>query len=585
MPLCVLMVQRSMAAYSPSGSALCGTPKYAAMRGAVCLWSRYSICGSMSGGSLAMPAFRGAEMSIKRAMAAWCHRPVDVASPSPQSAAHNRSGAAGMAIKPVDPFDCIVFGATGDLTLRKLLPALYNRLRDGQIPPDARIIGAARSELDDAEFRKRTLDALTRHVAKPDMDMAVAERFTELVHYAQGDAGKPGGLANLAALLGEQPDRIRVFYLATSPSLYGPICENLKAVGLVTEHSRVVLEKPIGHDLASAREINNVVGAVFTEAQTFRIDHYLGKETVQNLLALRFANVVFERLWNADVIDHVQITVGETVGVEGRGDYYDTSGALRDMVQNHLMQLLCLLAMEPPTSLEADSVRDEKLKVLRSLKPIAPHEVGQVTVRGQYSQGAVDGQAVPGYLTDLGPGRTSRTETFVALKAEIQNWRWNGVPFYLRSGKRLPLKVSEIVVQFRAAPFNVFTQAAALSPNKLIIRLQPQEGMKLELMTKNPEPGGLHLSPTQLDISFEQAFATRYPDAYERLLMDSVRGNPTLFMRRDEVEAAWSWVEPIIEAWDDSREPPRLYPAGSWGPTSAIALIERDGRTWYEEIG
>ncbi len=490
-----------------------------------------------------------------------------------------------MAIKPVEPFDCIVFGATGDLTLRKLLPALYNRYRDGQIPDGARIIGAARSQLDDAAFRARTAEALQQHVAKPDMNAAVAERFTALVHYAQGDAGREGGLANLTALLADMPDRVRVFYLATSPNLYGPICNNLKAAGLVTPHSRVVLEKPIGHDLPSAREINDVVGQVFTEAQTFRIDHYLGKETVQNLLALRFANVVFERLWNADVIDHVQITVGETVGVEGRGDYYDNSGALRDMVQNHLMQLLCLLAMEPPTSLEADSVRDEKLKVLRSLKPIAPHEVGHVTVRGQYSQGAVNGQAVPGYLTDLGPGRASRTETFVALKAEIQNWRWSGVPFYLRSGKRLPQKVSEIVVQFRSAPFNVFTQAASLSPNKLIIRLQPEEGMKLELMTKNPEPGGLHLSPTQLDISFEQAFATRYPDAYERLLMDSVRGNPTLFMRRDEVEAAWSWVEPIIEAWDDSREPPRLYPAGSWGPTSAIALIERDGRTWYEEIG
>ena len=491
-----------------------------------------------------------------------------------------------MAGNKVEPFDCIVFGATGDLTLRKLLPALYNRFRDGQIPDTARIIGAARSEFDDAGFRARTAGALAKHVAKPDMDEAVAARFLQLVHYAQGDAGHEGGLVNLAGLLAEQPDRIRVFYLATSPGLYGPICNNLKTAGLVTEHSRVVLEKPIGTDLASAREINDVVGRVFTEAQTFRIDHYLGKETVQNLLALRFANVVFERLWNSDVIDHVQITVGETVGVEGRGDYYDTSGALRDMVQNHLMQLLCLLAMEPPTSLEADSVRDEKLKVLHSLKPVALHEVSHVTVRGQYSQGAVDGKAVPGYLADLGPGRTSRTETFVALKAEIQNWRWHGVPFYLRSGKRLPAKVSEIVVQFRSAPFNVFQrEGQALSPNKLIVRLQPEEGMKLELMTKNPEPGGLHLSPTQLDISFEAAFGTRYPDAYERLLMDSVRGNPTLFMRRDEVEAAWSWVEPIINGWNDSREPPRLYPAGSWGPTSAIALIERDGRTWHEEIG
>ena len=494
-----------------------------------------------------------------------------------------------MAVKPVDDFDCIVFGATGDLTLRKLLPALYYRYRDGQIPDGARIIGAARSDLTHETFRERAAEALRQHVAKGDQDKRVVERFLGLVFYARGDATKPGGLGALAALLEPEPGRIRVFYMATSPDLYGPTCRNLQEAGLVSDQARVVLEKPIGHDLASAVDINEVVGRVFAETSIFRIDHYLGKETVQNLLALRFANVVFERLWNADVIDHVQITVGETVGVESRGDYYDRSGALRDMVQNHLLQLLCLLAMEPPINLGADAVRDEKLKVLRALKPIAPHEVSQVTVRGQYAAGAVAGQAVPGYLADLGgkenEQRTSRTETFVALKAEIQNWRWANVPFYLRSGKRLPQKVSEIVVQFRGTPFSVFRrEAGELSPNKLIIRLQPEEGMKLELMTKSPEAGGLHLSPTQLDISFEKAFGTRYPDAYERLLMDSVRGNPTLFMRRDEVEAAWTWVEPIITAWEVTREPPRLYPAGSWGPTSAIALIERDGRTWHEEL-
>ena len=490
-----------------------------------------------------------------------------------------------MTAKPLDPFDCIVFGATGDLTLRKLLPALYYRYRDGQIPDAARIIGAARSDLTDETFRARAAEALRDHVAKADHDKRLADAFLKLLHYARGDATKHGGLAALHTLLADEPERVRVFYMATSPDLYGPTCENLKSAGLVTPVSRVVLEKPIGHDLASARQINDVVGQVFAEAQIFRIDHYLGKETVQNLLALRFANVVFERLWNADVIDHVQITVGETVGVESRGDYYDRSGALRDMVQNHLLQLLCLLAMEPPINLGADAVRDEKLKVLRALRPIAPHEVNQVTVRGQYSQGAVGGQAVTGYLADLGEGRQSRTETFVALRADIQNWRWANVPFYLRSGKRLPQKVSEIVVQFRASPFSVFNRdTGGLSPNKLIIRLQPEEGMKLELMTKSPEPGGLHLTPTQLDISFEKTFGTRYPDAYERLLMDSVRGNPTLFMRRDEVEAAWSWVEPIIDAWEATREPPRLYSAGAWGPTSAIALIERDGRTWHEDI-
>ncbi|MDT7953172.1 MAG: glucose-6-phosphate dehydrogenase [Acetobacteraceae bacterium] len=490
-----------------------------------------------------------------------------------------------MQIKPVDTFDYVVFGATGDLTMRKLLPALYHRFRDKQFDDQCRIIGTARSPLGDDEFRRRAADALEHFVGKAEREPATVDAFLGLLHYARGDSTEPGGLDHLAKLLEAKPDRVRVFYLATSPSIYGPTCKNLEAAGLSRAGARVVLEKPIGHDLASAKAINDTVGEVFDEAHTFRIDHYLGKETVQNLMALRFANVVFERLWNADVIDHVQITVAETVGVEGRGDYYDTSGVLRDMVQNHLLQLLCLIAMEPPSSLGADAVRDEKLKVLRALKPIAPHEVGHVTVRGQYAGGAIDGKAVPGYLADLGPGRTSRTETFVALKAEVQNWRWAGVPFYLRSGKRLPQKVSEIVVQYRAVPFSIFGRdAGELSANKLVIRLQPKEGMRLTMMTKDPGPGGLHLLPTDLDISFEQAFGTRFPDAYERLLMDCVRGNPTLFMRRDEVETAWSWVEPIIEAWDEGREAPRLYPAGAWGPTAAIALIERDGRTWHEEL-
>ncbi len=490
-----------------------------------------------------------------------------------------------MQIKPVETFDYVVFGATGDLTMRKLLPALYHRFRDKQFDAECRIIGTARSPLDDDEFRRRAADALEHFVGKAEREPAVIAEFLGLLHYARGDSTEPGGLDGLGTLLQAKPDRVRVFYLATSPSIYGPTCLNLQSAGLAGNGARVVLEKPIGHDLESARAINDTVGKVFDEAHTFRIDHYLGKETVQNLMALRFANVVFERLWNADVIDHVQITVGETVGVEGRGDYYDGSGVLRDMVQNHLLQLLCLIAMEPPASLGADAVRDEKLKVLRALKPIAPHEVGHITVRGQYAGGAIDGKAVPGYLADLGPGRTSRTETFVAVKAEVQNWRWAGVPFYLRSGKRLPQKVSEIVVQYRSVPFSIFGRdAGELSSNKLVIRLQPKEGMRLTMMTKDPGPGGLHLLPTDLDISFEQAFGTRFPDAYERLLMDCVRGNPTLFMRRDEVETAWSWVEPIIEAWDEGREAPRLYPAGAWGPTAAIALIERDGRTWHEEL-
>ncbi len=488
-------------------------------------------------------------------------------------------------IIPVAEFDCVVFGATGDLTLRKLLPALYYRFRDSQIPPASRIIAAARSELSDDAYRDRAAKALARHVPESDRDPGTVQRFLARLSYVSIDATAEAGWDRLAAHLSDEPDRVRVFYLATSPDLYGAICANLGKSGLVTPNSRVVLEKPIGHDLASARAINDEVGQVFTEAQTFRIDHYLGKETVQNLLALRFANSIFERLWNTDNIDHVQITVAETVGLEGRAGYYDRAGALRDMVQNHLLQLLCLLAMESPVTMDADAVRDEKLKVLRALRPITAYEVATHSVRGQYIAGAIDGKPVLGYATDLDSGKNSKTETFVALKADIHTWRWANVPFYLRSGKRLPQKMSEIVIQFRALPFSIFpVNPAELQPNRLIIRLQPEEGMRIEMMTKEPGPGGMRLRPTHLDISFEKAFATRYADAYERLLMDAVRGNATLFMRRDEVEAAWTWVEPIIEAWDGRDDMPRPYAAGSWGPTAAIALIERDGRTWYEGI-
>ena len=487
-------------------------------------------------------------------------------------------------IIPVAVFDCVVFGATGDLTLRKLLPALYYRFRDGQMPARSRVIGAARSALSDEDFRARAAKALQKHVAKDDREPETVQRFLTQLHYVSIDATSPDAdWSRFKPVLDN--DRIRVFYFATSPDLYGPVCRALGANGLVTEHSRVVLEKPIGHDAASAHAIIEEVGKVFSEAQTFRIDHFLGKETVQNLMALRFANTIFERLWTADVIDHVQITVSETVGLEGRGGYYDKSGALRDMVQNHLLQLMCLIAMDPPVSLDADRVRDEKLKVLRALKPMEPHEVASLTVRGQYTQGAIDGKPVPGYLTDLGADDASGTESFVAMKAEVRTWRWAGVPFYLRTGKRLPAKVSEIVIQFRAPPFSIFPpEAAEWRPNTLIIRLQPEEGMRLEMMTKDPGPGGLRLSPTGLDINFEKTFGKRFPDAYERLLMDTVRGNQTLFMRRDEVEAAWAWVEPILEAWAARPDHPRPYPAGSWGPTAAIALIERDGRTWHEEM-
>jgi glucose-6-phosphate 1-dehydrogenase len=484
-------------------------------------------------------------------------------------------------IIPVAVFDLVVFGATGDLSFRKLMPALYWRESDQQMPEGSRIIGVARSHLTTPDYVAQVEESCRRHVGEA-FDPAVFARLAARITYVPLDVAQSAHWADLAEVLAGGEDRPRLFYLATSPDLFGPICEGAGAAGIVTPQARLVLEKPIGRDLASAIKINDWVGRVFNESQVYRIDHYLGKESVQNLLALRFANSLFESVWDRAHIDHVQITVAETVGVEERAAYYDKSGALRDMVQNHLLQLLCLVAMEPPTSMAADSVRDEKLKVLSSLRAMSDGEAMQRTVRGQYRAGAGGGMAVPGYVEEL--GAPSRTETFVALKAEVENWRWAGTPFYLRTGKRLPTRVSEIVIQFHKVPHSIFpTGAGMIEPNRLIIRLQPDDGIQLELMSKDPGPGGMRLRNAPLDIRFADAFKVRYPDAYERLLMDVVRGNPTLFMRRDEVEAAWRWVEPIIEAWAASEEPPKPYLAGSWGPTAAIALIERDGRTWFEE--
>jgi glucose-6-phosphate 1-dehydrogenase len=351
----------------------------------------------------------------------------------------------------------------------------------------------------------------------------------------------------------------------------------------VTQASRIIVEKPIGKDGASAAFINDAIGAVFPEKSIFRIDHYLGKETVQNLMALRFANALFEPLWNSAHIDHVEITVAESIGVEGRSAYYENAGALRDMVQNHLLQLLCLVAMEPPASLEADTVRDEKLKVLKALVPINASNAAQLTVRGQYRAGASEGGAVPGYAEEVGNDRT-RTETFVALKAEIANWRWAGTPFYLRTGKRMPQRVSEVIVAFREIPHSIFPpESGRISRTRLAVRLQPDEGIKLWLMLKEPGAGGMRLQHVPLDMSFAETFSIYTPEAYERLLMDVIRGNTTLFMRRDEVEAAWRWIDPIREAWNQMEDPPRPYFAGTWGPAAAIALVERDGRHWNEE--
>jgi glucose-6-phosphate 1-dehydrogenase len=484
-----------------------------------------------------------------------------------------------------DACDFTVFGGTGDLALRKLLPALYHRDLEGQLPADYRVLGVSMSDLGDDGWRDEVRAALTTYVDASDIYDGAVDRFLGRLHHLKLDAENPEDWDRFHALLKDRPDpdrAVRVFYLAVAPKLFGAICQRLDEIGVVDERARVVLEKPIGHDLASAREVNEAVGQVFDESQIFRIDHYLGKESVQNLLVTRFANTFLEPLWNSRWVDHVQITVSETVGVGGRGAYYDHAGALRDMVQNHLLQLLCLVAMEPPTYVGRETVRDEKLKVLQALRPMTPADVDADTVRGRYGAGLVEGAPVPSYSDDLGHGG-SGTETFVALKTEVRNWRWAGVPFYLRTGKRMDRRVSEIVVVFKEPPHSMFPNAEGLTtPNRLHILVQPDEGMRLHLTAKEPGPGGYRLRPVSLDLSYAAAFDVRLPDAYERLLMDVIKGNPTLFMRRDEVEAAWTWTEPILQRWATSPDRPKRYAAGTDGPPAAATLLERDGRTWQE---
>jgi glucose-6-phosphate 1-dehydrogenase len=483
-------------------------------------------------------------------------------------------------IIPVDPFDFIIFGGTGDLAERKLLPALYYRQRDHQFSEPTRIIGTSRSKMSDAEFRAFAKKAIQEHVAKADLDTKELDKFLGRISYIAADALSGEGFDNLKKELGDS-ERIRAFYLAVAPALFGEISHKLKEHKMITPKSRIVVEKPIGRDLDSAHALNDLIGKDFHEGQIFRIDHYLGKETVQNLMALRFANALYEPLWNSAHIDHVQITVAETVGLEDRVTYYDKAGALRDMVQNHILQLLCLVAMEAPASMDADAVRDEKLKVLRALKRINGNDAPKQTVRGQYRAGASAGGPVKGYVEEL--GKESDTETFVAIKAEIANWRWAGVPFYLRTGKRLASRVSEIVIEFKPIPHSIFGEnAGPIFANQLVIRLQPGEGVKQYIMIKDPGPGGMRLRQISLDMSFAASFDGRAPDAYERLVMDVIRGNQTLFMRRDEVEAAWAWIDPIQHAWENARHEAQGYTAGTWGPSASIALIERDGRTWHE---
>ena len=474
--------------------------------------------------------------------------------------------------------DMLVFGGTGDLALHKLIPALYHLHREGRLHGDVRILALARRDIDRAAYLSLAERHCRAQVARADFDNAVWQSFASRLDYFPIDATQRSDFVSLAHHLGNSEGRIRVHYLATAPNLFEPIASNLESAGLAGENARIVLEKPIGHSLESARSINAAIGQVFAESRIYRIDHYLGKETVQNLMALRFANALFEPIWRAAHIDHVQITVAETLGVEDRGGYYDHAGAMRDMLQNHLLQLLCLVAMEAPVRFDAEAVRNEKVKVLEALKPIQGRDVQDKTVRGQYGAGQVGGHDVQAYYFEKNIDNDSDTETFVAVKAEIDNWRWAGVPFYLRTGKRMARKRSEIIITFKPVPHMLFQKGET---NRLVIRLQPDERVSLQLMAKAPGKG-MQLEPVELDLNLAHAFSnTRRWDAYERLLLDVIEGDSTLFMRRDEVEAAWRWVDPILIAWQEHYRKPRPYPAGSDGPEQADRLIERQGRQWW----
>lgn len=487
-----------------------------------------------------------------------------------------------MPSQPSTACDIVVFGGTGDLALRKLLPALYYLHRDKHLHPRTRILALARARHETASYVQLVQRHVSQYVAQGDFDQASWEGFAARLDYMSLDVSQRVEFPRLAKALGSQSDRVRLFYLATFPNLFAATAKHLASVGLADGRSRIVLEKPLGESLLTANQINDGIGAVFDEARVFRIDHYLGKEAVQNLLALRFGNALFEPLWRNAHIDHVQISVMETVGVENRGDYYDQAGAMRDMVQNHLLQLLCLVAMEAPVHFEPEAVRNEKLKILEALRPITGMDVQDSTVRGQYSNGARAGEKLPAYYFEKSVDHDSNTETFVALKVEVDNWRWAGVPFYLRTGKALAQRKSEIVIQFKSVPYRLFGGSHQPAHNRLVIRLQPDESISLSLMAKTPGRG-MALQEVELDLNFADAFKRRRWDAYERLLLDVIEGDATLFMRRDEIEAAWRWVDPIIQGWQDCYRSPKRYAAGSWGPDAADSLLERLGHAWLDE--
>jgi glucose-6-phosphate 1-dehydrogenase len=481
-------------------------------------------------------------------------------------------------------FDLVIIGGTGDLAWRKLMPALFQAYRHGKLPEGGRILAVSRQGLSDEAYRAWLKERFQEvEGAKRPSDEEFG-RFAAALHYLRLDLSQPGDYAQIKAWLAARPGGaadVVVMYLATSPDLFPTVCAQLGAAGLNGEKVRVVLEKPLGRDLASAREINRVVRSVFREEQAFRIDHYLGKPSVQNLMALRFGNALFEPLWRRESIANIQITLAEAIGVGTRGDFYSRTGALRDMIQNHALQLLTMVAMEPPSRNDADAIRDEKLKVLRSLKPFTEESVARDVVRGQYRAGSVEGKKVGGYLEEEKVPGGSRTETFVALRTEVRNWRWASVPFYLRTGKRLAARDAQIVVNFRPTPHNIFP--GVNQPNKLVINLQPEDGLELHLLAAKGAGQSEALSPVSLDLDFDKAFAENRVGAYERLLLDVIAGRLNLFVRSDEQEEAWRWVEPILDTWQADDTGPRPYMAGTWGPAAASALVARDGHAWSEE--
>lgn len=484
----------------------------------------------------------------------------------------------------------VIFGASGDLTQRKLVPGLYSLAHDGLLPAGQTIIGFARPEFTDEAFRMAMREACDKHARTRPVDEAVWDNFARGVFYVQGEFGEPDAYVRLRKKL-DECDRTRatggrrIYYLAVPPQFFPIIAEILGAEGMVTDperggpYTRVIIEKPFGHDLESAQELNRVAVTIFRERQVFRIDHYLGKETVQNLLVLRFGNGIFEPFWNRQYVDHVQFTVAESIGVEKRGGYFETAGITRDIIQNHMLQLVSLIAMEPPVAFEANAVRDEKVKVLRALREFPRGRESELAVRGQYADGSVLGEQAVAYRKEPGVNPQSKTETLAALKVFIDNWRWADVPFYLRAGKRLPKRVTDISIHFRPAPYPLFTKMSGMKmhANVLAIRIQPDEGIALKFDSKLPGPT-VRTAPVTMEFRYATSFGAEPPEAYERLLLETMLGDSTLFARRDEVETAWAWLDPLLKSW--ANDPPHLYPSGTWGPEAADALIERDGRKW-----